>query len=305
MAATPVWALQSQVRIVAGADSARREVVSQRLTEVLARLETGKWGEVKGDFTPDGLKSITVLADQTHLLNVNPLYESNLIELPSGGYEVRDLKVVVDTKGVAGNPYQYLVFTLDERGLISDVRFALERQQYAGIIQSGLTESDIACRQQILQFVEEFRTAYSRKDLDYLKKVYSDDALIIVGRVLKPKQGEIDYLEKSSLSHDRIQFIRESKQEYISRLGKVFANNESIKVGFAEVNVRRHPKFEKIYGVTLQQNWKSSSYSDTGWLFLMIDFRNPSEPLIHVRSWQPQKFADGSVVSLGDFEIIE
>ena len=67
----------------------------------------------------------------------------------------------------------------------------------------------------------------------------------------------------------------------------------------------RHHKIPEIYGVKLKQKWQSDSYSDTGYLFLMIDFINPDKPLIHVRTWQPEKFPDGSVISLGDFEIIE
>jgi hypothetical protein len=37
----------------------------------------------------------------------------------------------------------------------------------------------------------------------------------------------------------------------------------------------------------------------------MMDFKNPEAPLIHVRAWQPQPFKDGSVIGLGDFEIVE
>ena len=43
------------------------------------------------------------------------------------------------------------------------------------------------------------------------------------------------------------------------------------------------------------------SYSDTGYLFIMMDFRHEEQPLIRVRSWQPHRFKDGSVIGLGDF----
>ncbi len=301
----PAFSFKSKVTLTGGADSTALSKISSSLTEVMNALDSHDWASVQQCFSGDGLKSLTELADRTHLTNVNPLYETNLISLPGGGWEVRNLKVLVDNQGVPGNPYQYLVFTLIKEGLISDVRFALDQQQYANIVQGGEQLSDFACRQQILQFVEIFRTAYNRKDLDYLKQVYSDDALIIVGKVLQKKPGEPDLLEKSRLSRERIQFIRESKHEYLDKLEKVFAGNEYIKVNFSEIAVRRHPHLDLIYGVTLKQEWKTPTYSDTGWLFLMIDFRNQDQPVIHVRSWQPEKFGDGSVVSLGDFEIIE
>ena len=60
----------------------------------------------------------------------------------------------------------------------------------------------------------------------------------------------------------------------------------------------------RLYGVTLKQRWTSSTYSDTGYVFLLLDFADPDYPLIHVRSWQPERFDDGSIISLQDFEII-
>ena len=47
----------------------------------------------------------------------------------------------------------------------------------------------------ILDFLERFRMAYNSKDINFLEKVYSDDALIIVGTVLKEKQGSEDMLK--------------------------------------------------------------------------------------------------------------
>jgi hypothetical protein len=140
--------------------------------------------------------------------------------------------------------------------------------------------------------------------LEYLKKVYSEDALIIVGRVLKEKKDDINYLENSFLSRDRIQFIRLSKREYIDKLEKVFTGNAFVKVRFDSIDIKKSPVDPKIYGVMLKQYWNSSTYHDEGYLFLMLDFRDAENPIIHVRSWQPEKFSDGSVVNLGDFIVV-
>ena len=77
---------------------------------------------------------------------------------------------------------------------------------------------------------------------------------------------------------------------------------EVLKFENAEVN---QELYDKIYGVQLKQGWNSSTYSDEGYLFLMIDFTNPKEPIIHVRAWQPEKFEDGSTITIFDFEIVE
>jgi len=297
--------LTSKVVITDGGTAEFRNVIEERLTKIVNSFESQHWNNLNDCCTADGLASLKELAENTSCRNVSPLYEVKLLDLPGGGYEVRSIKVKIDMRKVKGNPYQYMVFTLDDSGLVSDVRFAMELLHYNKIIKEGERLKDFAYRQPILQFIEIFRTAYNRKDVDYLRKVYSEDALIIVGRVLEEKPGEGNYLEKSSLPKERIQLIKFSKKEYIERLEKIFRLNEFIKVNFEEVEVMRHPKISEIYGVTLKQNWHSSTYSDEGYLFLMMDFSDINRPQIHVRSWQPEKFPDGSVVNLGYFELIE
>ena len=129
--------------------------------------------------------------------------------------------------------------------------------------------------------------------------------MIIVGRVIKAQKQEHDYLENSYLSDEKLEFIRLGKYEYLERLKEVFKHNDFVRAIFDEINIQRHPQFEKIYGVQLKQHWQSSFYSDQGYLFLLVDFLKEDEPIIHVRAWQPEKFADGSTISIYDFEIIE
>ena len=104
----------------------------------------------------------------------------------------------------------------------------------------------------------------------------------------------------------KVELIRLNKQEYIDRLTRVFKVNQFIKVGFDEIEIYQHPLYDRIYGVTLLQHWTSSTYSDVGYLFLMVDFKDESHPMIHVRTWQPQKYtAEDEVIGLGDFEIVQ
>jgi hypothetical protein len=63
-----------------------------------------------------------------------------------------------------------------------------------------------------------------------------------------------------------------------------------------------------VYGVTLKQDWKSSMYSDKGYVFLLIDYRNEQEPIITVRTWQPQEYngrplAQSEIFQIGDFNV--
>ena len=78
-----------------------------------------------------------------------------------------------------------------------------------------------------------------------------------------------------------------------------------MRILFDAITIERHPAVSEVYGVQLKQRWNSSNYSDEGYLFLMIDFIDVHEPIIHVRAWQPDKFQDGSTINLYDFEIID
>ena len=167
-------------------------------------------------------------------------------------------------------------------------------------MQGKLNETDANRRHTILNYCEHFRTAYTTKDIDFLRQVFSDKALIIVGNVVKPLAND-----NKCQAEARVTYAIHSKQDYISRLSKVFAANQKIDVKFSGFHIMRHPTMDGIYGVTLRQHYKSDRYSDDGYLFLLWDFRDKSMPLIHVRTWQPISSINGNneVISLQDFNL--
>ena len=173
-------------------------------------------------------------------------------------------------------------------------------KEAAKIMQGKLNETDANRRHTILNYCEHFRTAYTTKDIDFLRQVFSDKALIIVGNVVKPLAND-----NRCQAEARVTYAIHSKQDYISRLSKVFAANQKIDVKFSGFRIMRHPTMDGIYGVTLRQQYKSDRYSDDGYLFLLWDFRDKSMPLIHVRTWQPTSSISGSneVISMQDFNL--
>lgn len=168
------------------------------------------------------------------------------------------------------------------------------------VLQGKLNETDAHCRRLILNYCEHFRTAYTTKDLDFLRQVFSDQALIIVGQVVKATTGD-DKCQPES----KVTLNLHTKRDYISRLSQVFAANKQIEVRFSDFHILRHPTMDGIYGVTLRQQYKSDHYADDGYLFLLWDFRDKSMPLIHVRTWQPASSVhDASeVFSIRDFNL--
>ena len=122
----------------------------------------------------------------------------------------------------------------------------------------------------------------------------------IVGNVVKTLANDNKFQAES-----KVTYAIHSKHDYLSRLSKVFAANQKIDVKFSGFRIMRHPTMDGIYGVALRQQYKSDRYSDDGYLFLLWDFRDPSMPLIHVRTWQPASSIGGAdeVISIQDFNL--
>jgi hypothetical protein len=163
-------------------------------------------------------------------------------------------------------------------------------------------------RRQILAFVESFRTAYNRKDIDLLAKVYSDDALIITGKVVKQTKSVENVMEDAGIFKEKIEYQTSTKKKYINYLHSIFKKNEKINVTFDKIQVVHSAECPDIYGVRLLQGWNTSNYSDTGFLFLMIDFRDGENMQVVVRTWQSGKedgeaLSEDEIFKLGDFDI--
>jgi len=304
------WAVKTQVKLIAGGDNQVRGNLEKVLTNVLNGVNRNHeikspLAEIRHNFTDEAFEDFSDLIKHTQLYASEKEYRTYLLKTQMGFYEVRDIKVRIFLGATEGLPYQNLVFVIDKNGRIVNVHFALKKHHYDKIIRPDRKLDDLRFREKILHFIELYRTAYNKKDLDFVRKTLSEDALIIVGLVVKTQKADVDYLSTSYLDEEKIEFIRMGKYEYLEKLSKVFKNNDFVRVLFDEITIQRHPQFNKIYGVQLKQRWNSSSYADEGHLFLLVDFFEPEEPMIHVRAWQPEKFTDGSVINLFDFEVIE
>ncbi len=220
------------------------------------------------------------------------------------GYQVRNIPLMMKPTGereFGEDEYQEAVISFDKQGNVESFYLSISMNLYMNVVKSNLELTDLRRRQMILDYVEQFRTAYNQKDIDFLNMVFSDDALIITGKVIMQKHPE-GYMSQ------KIQYNKQSKQQYLTNLRRVFNTAQYIRVGFDDIEVMRHPTNPNFYGVTLHQGYTSNTYHDDGYLFLLWDFRNENAPEIHVRTWQPDKIGGKSlprdeVFSLSDFDI--
>ena len=227
------------------------------------------------------------------------------------GYQVRGIPLIVNSaEGGEELGYQEAVVNFDRQGVITSFYYTINPELYSKLRMTQMGDrrhevADIKDRMMILDYVEHFRTSYNQKDLKFLRQVFSDDALIITGKVVKVRKSEV------VPSGNKIIYTTQTKQQYLDNLARAFKSNSYIKVTFDDVVIVDHPTIRGIYGVTVHQKWNTARYSDEGYVFMLWDFRNPDAPQIHVRTWQPdyidkergQRLSPGDVFTLGDFDL--
>ncbi len=191
-----------------------------------------------------------------------------------------------------------MVFTFEGQNRVDRITFGLSEMAIGDIV--GKLNATPEEKQHILDFIEDYKTAYCTKNMDYIEKVFDDNALIIVGRMLKHDEIDKDY-RYQSLNRDW-EPVPLSKKQYIERLRKLFDANEFVNIHFEDNNVMRsNDPSSKVFGIQIHQYYYSQRYADEGYLFLMFDLTDIKAPRIYVRTWQPEKNPDGSIFGLGDF----
>lgn len=183
-----------------------------------------------------------------------------------------------------------VIFRFDADGLVDSIAFSLNDSIEALLLDAGFGW-DNDSRLLMMTFMEDYQTAYSLKRLDYIENVFADDAVIIVGKMLKIKKTkQIDAPRiPNLLSDEEVEYRRYTKAEFIKRLRNNFASKEYINIQFEDIDIAKMTKVGEIYAVHIKQYYYSNNYSDTGYLTLLIDMRDSENPLIHMRVWNPKK----------------
>lgn len=210
------------------------------------------------------------------------------------GHQARNINVTLHPldNTYHGKINKTIVVSIDKTGRITGVRTALENHDYNSVMGSdSRVVEDERQRREILKFVEDFRCYYNNKDTSSLRKIFSEDALIITGSVIKVEtRGEV------KAQTNKIIYKQTDRETYLKNLQGIFNRNRFVDVGFDEITVKRNGASgkEHFYGVTLKQKWHTDHYSDEGYVFLLWEFKDNGEaPIIHVRAWQPDKYTDG------------
>jgi hypothetical protein len=268
-------------------------IYKERIDRIIHAINAKKYESVKDLFNDYGFEQFKRLVQYG---NARVVSSENLKYIQFGENVVcRSLKI---NFGFTNNNRKFIedvVLNFNKERKICNVSFSLSQTAIADIISKDIWSEKV--RMTIIDFLENYKTAYALKRADYIESIFADDAVIIIGSVLKTKPIEANPFKNNQI----VKYNRYTKEKFIANLKHSFSSNEYINIQFEDNIVKKSGKGGDIYGIQIKQNYYSSSYGDSGYLFILVDINNPDAPIIHVRTWQPQKNEDGSIYGLGDF----
>lgn len=212
------------------------------------------------------------------------------------GYQVRNIGVMMSGRNYDGEPRQEISIDFSPTGRVVDFNFTMPTHVYVGLLKTGEQLDDLDQRLQIIHWCEQFAKAYRDKNKAFMEAIFSDDALIITGK-LKMTRAKSDIAMNSGA---KVEYVTKTKRQYLSNLYNIFRTQPYINVKFDDYRIVRHPSKPQYYGVTLTQKWATKNYQDLGTVFLVWDFTDEDAPKIHVRTWQP---ISEETFKLNDFKL--
>jgi len=197
-----------------------------------------------------------------------------------------------------------VTFTFNQEGKIDCLAFALDEKSMVDILKHDAW-SEYA-RKVLAEFLENYKTAYALKRLDYIRSIFDDNAVIITGKVLTRHSTTLGEINNEYANNRNVVYTRQNKEQYMRNLERCFESNEFVNIRFANNDIVRtnNESAGEVYGIQIKQDYYSANYGDTGYLFLMVDLNNPKKPIINARAWQPERdptFGEDGLIDLADF----
>lgn len=249
-------------------------------------IRASKYDDVKDLFTEDGLDMFNKLIAYGKARVVG---EPDFKFMTMGDeVSCRSLPLNFSFKNNDRQFIEHITFTFNKDGKIDCLAFGLDNKAADDILHHAIWGE--YARKILTEFLENYKTAYSLKRIDYLRQVFDDNAVIITGKVMTRPQN--DDAGRQYLDNHYVKLTRQSKEEYLRNLEICFKSNEFINIRFAENDVVKAGVGGEVYGIQIKQDYYSSNYGDTGYLFLMVDLNDPKQPIIKVRVWQPERDPD-------------
>ena len=252
-------------------------------------IRAANYESVRELFTPEGFRIFELMmgSGKVSVCSKTPTYT---VEHTGNFIVGKSIPVAVKTKRHISK--ENIVFRFEgESGKIKSVAYALTKRAEDDIFREAQWSYD--SRYALLQFMEDYQTAYSLKRLDYIESIFSDDAIVIVGNVVGKKSKRMYEAKdmKNFSMPTNVNYTTYTKDGYIQHLKEDFASKDFIQLVFDDTYISKVGGTEayidnEVLWIELKQNYYSSNYSDKGYLALQINMK-PTGSMINVRTWTP------------------
>ncbi len=272
---------------------AESEPYAQSIEKIIRAIESRNPAAVKNLFTLDGWHlfeklmgygKVRVLGNATR----------NTYEFYPFRDEIQCRSIPMSFTFKKGNRQftEDITFTFNKDGKVESLGFGLGSIARKDIFsKEGAAWTDDK-KMVLVNFLENYRTAFALGQLDYIESIFDDDAVIIVGHVTKRLEKAKNGDSMGFSSKEQVTYAQKSKREYMDQLRRCFESQEYINLRFTDTDVERSGIGGETYALQLRQDYISQTYGDQGYLFLFVDFNDIEKPVIHIRTWQPERNPD-------------
>lgn len=270
----------------------------ESIEKVIAAIKSGNYVTAEECFTEDGKDMYRRLISYGNARVMGELAYS-FYTMGESEVTCRSVPMSFSFRNNGRKFVEDVTFTFNKEGKIDYLAFALDEKSTTDILQHAMW-SEYA-RKILAEFLENYKTAYALKRLDYIRSIFDDNAVIITGKVVTRQANAQGEVGGEYLNNKYVQYTRQNKEQYMRNLERCFASNEYINIRFANNDIVKAGVGGEVYGIQIKQDYYSTNYGDTGYLFLMVDLNDPKKPIIKVRSWQPERDPNFGLIDLSHF----
>lgn len=270
-----------------GAETDNLLNVAKALEEALRKRD---YSSVYSYFTPEALEKFQMMTNTGEIsVSMTPVFK-----FEKASHYIRCTAIPVSIKNGKHSRNESMVLRFDPvSGKISSIAYALTDNAENDIFRAADWQMD--SRYAIVKFMEDYQTAYTTKDKNYLDRIFNGDAIIITGTLQKHKgKGGKSFMEALESNNGPIVvsgvlYTSFTKNDYLANLERMFKKNNYIHLKYHNAELTRAvtPAFlSEAFWIELKQDFNSSSYNDKGYLTLQVGMK-PEGSQIYVRTWTP------------------
>ena len=262
-------------------------------------LRTRDYASVYEYFTPEALNKFKMMTNTGEIsVSKNPEYK-----FEKATHYIRCTSIPVSIKNGKYSRNESIVMRFDPQSRkISSIAYALTDNAENDIFRAADWQMD--SRYAIVKFMEDYQTAYTTKDKDYLDRIFNGEAIIITGTIPKGKARKNFMRDfdsnNSSLYVSGVLYQNFTKDAYLENLELMFKRNKYIHLKYHDAELSRAvtPAFlSEAFWIELKQDFNSSNYNDKGYLTLQVGMK-PEGSQIYVRTWTPNHMSLSKMKSL-------